>query len=790
VRSAYTAGAAQPTVVNWADLRAEAQWPASSAIDPAVPGSVRPKSAAYQALPPEQQLHIFLASLPPELLQAPRIDWGCVPSKVRVYLLYGRGSKHPDRVPLALASGVIASNGVLPSTVYHHITALVVIWDQLLARYHLHSIRELTYEHWMDFGSDRQRMRQRTVQIHHYQAAALHVREYVQSLAAHVQADLQAITFPDVPPRFTERFMPITSFRREMQEERKAKTDVLVPLATTLVALILERKKAAHRFVEWFRSQVASIEHGELHLPADVEYRGYELGVNHDAASVEDIRWVRREVRLRATLWDPRTYVQNHRDRAWLADRIDPGMPKKARAMGHAWIYEPDLPDRYFLEVRDEPDGQPWPVSIVAKGGFLGYRHRANEISNHGGLGTPSHVMAYWFTRQAALYKRAVEPEALYRGILYGATLAILALTSEARQGELVQVSADRFEPPRPYVIKDNDGEPIINPATRRPQYSVIVLQRLLPKGRRHDSERNIFNVSAAAPLLQEISEGLRARYGGEIPRVAPRRSHTKVDDLKPERYLLQWNRMVVDSMTVNGLIRFVIDGFELRDVNGQRFRMHSHLLRHVGATAARHEFGLPLDIMADILSHTRDREGHAPEATSYYTRLPLEQRIIEQQRAVDRMLDKADAATRQIAPIDPAEEARRLLDRCDERTREVLERWHTYHPVVFGHCGRAGLCIRGTNRVLCLGCPFLVPRPEFKQRVDTYLHAYAQMAEQLEISGNPAEAMEHRRLADQCRKLRHEMRLLEQAESVTCATPGPSALAHPTSHAHGGTVG
>jgi hypothetical protein len=239
----------------------------------------------------------------------------------------------------------------------------------------------------------------------------------------------------------------------------------------------------------------------------------------------------------------------------------------------------------------------------------------------------------------------------------------------------------------------------------------------------------------------------------------------------------------------VNGLIRFVVEGLEFRDLNGQPFRVHTHLLRHVGATAARHEFGLPLDIMADILNHTPDRDGHAPAATRYYTRVPLEQRIIEQQRAVDRMLDKAEAATRQIAPIDPNDEARRLLDRCDDRAREVLERWHTYHPVVFGHCGRAGLCIRGTNRVLCLGCPFLIPRPEFKHRVETYLHAYEQMAEQLDVSGNPAEAMEHRRLAHQCRKLRHEMRLLEQAESATGATPEPAALAHPTSETHEVTV-
>jgi hypothetical protein len=276
VRSASTAGAVQPAAVNWADVLARAQAPASTAVDPAFPGSVRPKSAAYQALAPEQQLHVFLASLPPELIRAPRIDWATVPSKVRVYLLYGRGSTHPDRAALVLASGVVACNGVLPATVYHHVTALAVFWEHLLARYELRSVRELTYEHWMDFGSDRQRMRQRTGQIHRYQAAALHVREYLHSLDTDARAALQAVAFPEVPPRFGERFMPATNFLREMQEERKAKTDVLVPLTTTLVALILERKKAAERFVEWFRSQIASVEHGELHLPADVEYRGYE----------------------------------------------------------------------------------------------------------------------------------------------------------------------------------------------------------------------------------------------------------------------------------------------------------------------------------------------------------------------------------------------------------------------------------------------------------------------------------------------------------------------------------
>ncbi len=129
-------------------------------------------------------------------------------------------------------------------------------------------------------------------------------------------------------------------------------------------------------------------------------------------------------------------------------------------------------------------------------------------------------------------------------------------------------------------------------------------------------------------------------------------------------------------------------------------------------------------------------------------------------------MLEKADAATRQIIAIDPAEEISRLIKKSDERTREVLERWHTYHPVVFGHCGRARLCIRGTSRVLCLGCAFLNPRPEFMHRVETYQRAYEQMAEHLQAGGNVAEAREHQRLAQHCRTLKREMELLAQAEA------------------------
>src|SRR5258706_431356 len=48
------------------------------------------------------------------------------------------------------------------------------------------------------------------------------------------------------------------------------------------------------------------------------------------------------------------------------------------------------------------------------------------------------------------------DPESLYRGALYAAALATLALTNGSRLAELLQVSADRFRV-RPYQMR-KDG--------------------------------------------------------------------------------------------------------------------------------------------------------------------------------------------------------------------------------------------------------------------------------------------------------------------------------------------
>jgi hypothetical protein len=191
------------------------------------------------------------------------------------------------------------------------------------------------------------------------------MREYFQLLSIDVAQELTPFRFPELPTRFTERFIPITEFRREAEERRKAKTDVLVPLTTTLVALIRERKKVAQRFIEWFRAQVAMANAGTIPVPVELEYRDYELDVNRDAQRVEDAHWIKRPVYICCTLWDPRTFTGHHHPKRWIAKQITRGTRRQKLLAGREWIYDPELRERYFLELHGGASEDPWFLSIV-----------------------------------------------------------------------------------------------------------------------------------------------------------------------------------------------------------------------------------------------------------------------------------------------------------------------------------------------------------------------------------------------------------------------------------------
>src|SRR5262249_52393966 len=143
--------------------------------------------------------------------------------------------------------------------------------------------------------------------------------------------------------------------------------------------------------------------------------------------------------------------------------------------------------------------------------------------------------------RDPMLVEMCFDPEATYRGVLFGTAIVTLMLTADARIHEILQISADRFVTPvRVYVVKNPDGSPRCDPITNKIITDVIVEQRLLPKGRKRDDLRLQYDVSAARTHLQEIAHVLESAHGGHIPRVPYDPQHAKAEHLGAERYIFQ----------------------------------------------------------------------------------------------------------------------------------------------------------------------------------------------------------------------------------------------------------
>jgi hypothetical protein len=448
-------------------------------------------------------------------------------------------------------------------------------------------------------------------------------------------------------------------------------------------------------------------------------------------------------------------------------------------------------PHAYFVEVHPT-DGMPWFMEPVADW-YARLSHpqqrqnrapsNAGSGMGHAGVGTPAEWLVAYLQHFVLADRQLVrrtspsgvcfDPEAMYRGVLFGTAIVTLMLTADARIHEILQISVDRFvRPVRLYIVRNPDGTPKRDPTTNKIITDVIVEQRLLPKGRKRDDLRLQYDVSAAREHLQAITRLLQAAHGGQVPIVRYAPSHPKAEQLGAERYLFQWNGRHLSTHTMNNLIRFALHGVVLIDRSGERIDVTSHLLRHAAATVQRQQYGVPLEILAEAMGHTLIAHGQAPEATRYYSQMTDAQKGEIRHEAVLAMMDDAGLALRVIEPEQEAARLNRLISEADERTREVLERYGGLHPVTFGHCGYPGLCVRGTTRAFCIGCPFLVRRPEYLDRVEFVLDGYVKAADAHERMGDLAGARERHRLIGQLQQLRHEMLLLAEVERQGSWTP------------------
>ncbi len=789
----------------WTSVHARIDHPTDTAIeipvehDPRLVDGARTQRWRLAQLSPAQRAALVLERYP-VLRALPSCDWRRLSVQASFSVLFGASAHHNAKLELAALAGILASAGVSAAYAKELEIAARRVLDLLQKRFGIATPRAITLDVWEAWGRDTDLTPTLTDRVAKYAAAVnLYQGDYRERLSNADQSRVGDLLLPPLPKQFRQRFFPAAERRLEAQRKRKIKTDVVSECAMAILALMLARYPSMERFIRWYRQQIERIEVGELSVPARLVYEDDQLDLpsqpGPDAVSVEQLRWRTTSVHLELTIWQPNEYSRQRN-----AERIQHAVPgtkewKLALAARASLCFRAKKrihtdPPMYFVEVHST-QAMPWfmgPVSDwFARFARTPGRSKAQGDGGighgHAGVGTPDDRLARYFSvlfssnRHVGQHRSAVgvcfDPEATYRGVLFGTAIVTLMLTADARIHEILQISTDRFvKPVRVYVVKNPDGTPKRDAILNKIVTDVIVEQRLLPKGRKRDDLRLQYDVSAARVHLHEITRLLKAAHGDHIPTVAYDPQHPKAEHLGAERYLFQWNGRHLSPGAINSLIRLVLHGVVLVDRSGERISVTSHLLRHAAATVQRQQYGVPLEILAGAMGHTLGADGQAPEATRYYSQMTETQKTEIRHEAIVAMMDDARLAVRVIEPDEEAHRIQRLMADADEQTREVLERYGGLHPVTFGHCGYPGLCVRGTARAFCIGCPFLVRRPEYIDRVDFFLDGYVEAANANERMGDLAGARERHRLISQLKQLRSEMVLLAEAEQQGRWTP------------------
>jgi len=720
---------------------------------------------------PAQVAH-FMAWLPAEIRDAPGIEWAALPPEAMGYLIR-RVGQGPDAAVIALGVGS-AIGGVKPRYLKQLATYLSLCLASLRAVCGIaHLARLAEADVWYDYAARTEMTggRLRYLQIYSSVSEAHYRRylEYVERHAPHDYARLCHYALPPMPYGYLKAAGGDGELRRAAERRRKAQSDVLAPLHHVLVALIQHRLHAARRMLGAFHEARARVLSGQEPLPLTFAYEDWLPALNRDARTVADIRLDRRRVALRFRLWDRRSWGLAHLDRYDRGIGLDIRKGQESYAPGKGML---------FVEFLGPPEDLLWFGDIVAWGLLRTYsvttaRHnaayatrkqRARDLGAPMGFVTSRAGLLFpadqWFADAYRPGDLIFEPASLYRGALYGAALATIALTNGSRVGELLQVSYDRFGKHVATVTATRAGRPV---TTAVP----IVVQHLLPKGAAR-GERQLFPLSkGAVALLKEIHQHLTDAHGA-IPVVAPGRQVAQRDELERERYLFQWAASpdgqfgVLEIQDVGVLLRFILHGLELRATTGEPIRIATHLLRHVTATGARHYRNVPPEAIALLLHHRQRAAGQAGAAplnaaTEYYSAMPRG----DQLALVHLFQDELEREAAGLELLVPTE---RDLETMGENVRAVFEAWRTLLPTAFGYCGCPGLCIRGDDAALCIGCPFLVPDPSEKAAARAWRDAFAWQADLLDDQGKQIDARQQRRRVQGLDDILAVMRLQEQA--------------------------
>ena len=715
--------------------------------------------------PREEQLEAFLAWLPRELADIPGIDWTTLSPEAMGYCLRTVGDS-PDAATLAIAAASL--QGLRGPIQYEYLGSLNALLKRLRSTFQIRCLADLQQEQsWLAWAAQQEKTNHTRQLLARYTTITTnYIPRYLRLLHDADRQRIQQFVPPPPPPRFAEDFLPSRQVTMAQQRERKATTDILVPLYPVLRQLVRLRKQLAERMVLAFRNACRKVEAGEVALPYSFHYADAIPEMSRNAQTIAEVTMYGREVVMKWVLWDKRTWVMHHAE-LYHSKTVANAVEGRSSYLTeqNCFFLEFDGPARDLLWMGDlvehrllqkfttwdtsssqEPESYQQRWQFARRIGFS----KGCQCSPTGLLDTGGR----WFA-VAAEYSQALilEPESLYRGVLFGSALAMLALSNGSRMNELLQVSWNkerRVTRTETVILQGDDGQAQMGDDGRPLTKEVkLHFQHLLPKGAKTEEERQLFPLSREAMrLLGEIKTLLEETHG-EIPVVTPSRSNTKYGDLKPERYLFQWNawtgehQTTISTQDAQTLIRFILYGLDLYTAQGKPILVTVHVLRHVMATHARQYRNVPPEVIAHYFLHHRLREltGRTPslaEVSAYYTQMTAEQRSAITRADLDEQ-EELDHALLHMAPTI------RDLEQKNEDIQAVYDIWHALHPTALGNCGCPGLCPRGTDRSLCLGCRYHVEDPEKLGAALAWRASYARQAGLLEAQGNAIDARQAR---------------------------------------------
>ncbi len=735
--------------------------------DAAAEQADRPKRLNFSN-PGQRGAHIqaFLAWLPKILHEAPGIHWERLPSRVMGYLIRTVAAS-PDAVAITLAVGS-AMDAQKGSVLYSDCRRLAKLMERLRSQYGMTTLADLSQRAiWDRFVERRVISPGDFNSLKCYDAAAsLHLPAYFDGLTERQQAMWKPYLLPKLPRRFLDNKAQRKVVLAAVESRRKEQCDVVLPLFPLLVEIAQLRKQAAERLVKEFRRQRDRAKAGEMELPYQFHYVDRHFSVSEHAAALSEVQLIEREVMLSLTLWNRVQWVKEH---SKLYRSETHRMARNQRG-----AYAPEH-NTYFLQYEGQERDLLWCGDLLANR-RLRQGTQDGLVTKRPALLSPASSDARWLKSAWQVSGKILfEPESLYRGTLFAAALATLSLTNGSRLSELLQVSASRFET---IIVDELKNQ---QPTGRK---IGILVQKLLPKGYTHESERQYFLISdMAVRHLKEIAEVLQARHGGSIPVIHPHPSGSKAEDLLPEPYFFQWATSQdgrlghLDAQDVSNLLRFLFHGLTLTTKDGKPIRIAPHLLRHVLATHARTVQNVPAEALAYLLHHRVTLPGSTralalPEATAYYSRLPVAQLLALLFEVQSTLVSDQGRSYLQVPPP-------QTLEQMDEALRKQFERCGMIGPTVLGFCS-AGTCVRPDNRGICANCQYLVPHYSNLPKAKTWRQLYGLQAKLHDDQGHAVDAEQARKviqyLDDMIRMMEIQIRTRQDGSYLPFADTLPPA--------------